>query len=213
MKYYKYFLLSFIIIAIDQFVKLYVHFNMLEGQAGEYKIIGNWLKIHYILNPGMAFGLKFDMYYGKLILTLFRLLATIGIGYYIYYLVKKNNTTGLAWCIALILGGALGNVIDSTFYGVFLQNNLPKDAPIAWFHGQVIDMIYVNIWEGRLPEWLGGSHISLWPIFNIADASIFVGVMFIIIYQHRFFGKKQEKSEPQNINDIETDSIQTTSQS
>ncbi|TAE73201.1 MAG: lipoprotein signal peptidase [Bacteroidetes bacterium] len=197
MKYYKYFIISFLIIALDQFVKLWVHFTILPGEAGEIKMIGSWLKLHYILNEGMAFGLKLDTPYGKLILTLFRLIATAAIAYYIVYLVKKDNKTGLAWCVALVLAGALGNVVDSTFYGVFLDN-APKDAITPWFHGKVIDMIYVDIWQGFLPEWLpliGGSHVALWPIFNIADASIFVGVFFMVIYQNRFFGKKEEVKE------------------
>lgn len=208
MKYYKYFIISFAIIALDQFVKLWVHFNVLPGEAGEIKMIGNWLKLHYILNEGMAFGIKLDTPYGKLILTLFRLLATVAIAYYIIYLVKNNNKTGLAWCVALVLAGALGNVVDSTFYGVFLENNAPKDAITPWFHGKVVDMIYVDIWQGFLPEWvplIGGSHLALWPIFNIADASIFVGVMFMVIYQNRFFGKKEEKQETTNVETTNTE--------
>lgn len=199
MKYYKYFIISFLIIALDQFVKLWVHFNILPGEAGEIKMLGNWLKLHYILNEGMAFGIKLDTPYGKLILTLFRLIATVAIGYYIIYLVKKDNKTGLAWCVALVLAGALGNVIDSTFYGVFLENNAPKDAITLWFHGKVIDMFYVDIWQGYLPDWLGGIHLALWPIFNVADASIFIGVMFMVIYQNRFFGTKEENKEEKPI--------------
>lgn len=199
MKYYKYFIISFLIIALDQFVKLWVHFNILPGEAGEIKMLGNWLKLHYILNEGMAFGIKLDTPYGKLILTLFRLIATVAIGYYIIYLVKKDNKTGLAWCVALVLAGALGNVIDSTFYGVFLENNAPKDAITPWFHGKVVDMFYVDIWQGYLPDWLGGIHLALWPIFNVADASIFIGVMFMVIYQNRFFGTKEENKEEKPI--------------
>lgn len=199
MKYYKYFIISFLIIALDQFVKLWVHFNILPGEAGEIKMLGNWLKLHYILNEGMAFGIKLDTPYGKLILTLFRLIATVAIGYYIIYLVKNNNKTGLAWCVALVLAGALGNVVDSTFYGVFLENNAPKDAITPWFHGKVIDMFYVDIWQGYLPDWLGGIHLALWPIFNVADASIFIGVMFMVIYQNRFFGTKEENKEEKPI--------------
>ncbi len=212
MKYYKYFLISFLIIALDQSTKLWVHFNVLPGEAGEIKMIGNWLKLHYILNEGMAFGIKLDTPYGKLILTLFRLLATLGIGYYIIYLVNKNNKTGLAWCVALVLAGALGNVMDSTFYGVFLDN-APRESFTPWFHGKVIDMIYVDIWQGIIPDWvplMGGSHMALWPIFNVADASIFVGVLFMVIYQNRFFGKKEEEKETnENSNPNPNSEIQT----
>lgn len=193
-KLYKYFLLSFAVILLDQAVKLLVHYNMDPGLAGEIKVLGSWLKIHYVLNPGMAFGLKLGSVYGKLILTLFRLVATVGIAYYMSLLVKRKAHTGLIWCVALILAGAVGNVVDSTFYGVFL-NNAPAGSPTPWFHGQVIDMIYLDIWEGHLPKWMGGQYYALWPIFNIADSAIFVGVAIILVMQRRFFKDAEEASK------------------
>ncbi|NJO01673.1 MAG: lipoprotein signal peptidase [Bacteroidia bacterium] len=191
MKYYKYFLLTLGIIVLDQTVKLLVHFNMEMGQFGQIVVFDDWFKIHYILNPGMAFGLKLDTTYGKLVLSLFRILATLGIAYYIKVLIDKKAHPGLVWCVALILGGAIGNVIDSTFYGVFLSN-APEGSITPWFHGQVIDMFYIDIWEGELPRWIplvGGDYYSFWPIFNIADASIFVGVTIILIFQRSFSAK------------------------
>ncbi len=199
-KYSKYFLIVFAIIALDQFVKLLVHFNMEMGANGQIKLLGNWLKIHYILNPGMAFGLSIDATYGKLMLTLFRIVATVLIAYYIKVLIDKKRHTGFVICMSMILGGALGNVIDSTFYGVFL-GNAPAGSPTAWFHGQVVDMIYVDIWEGVLPEWIplmGGKYYSFWPIFNIADSSIFLGVMTILFRNESFF--KQPKPTPETNN-------------
>ena len=195
-KLYKFYLLSLAVIIFDQAVKLLVHYNMDLGLPGEIKIFGDWFKIHYVLNPGMAFGLKLGSSYGKLILTLFRLLATVGIAWYMSVLVKKQAHSGLVWCVALILAGAIGNVLDSTFYGVFL-GNAPAGAPTPWFHGQVIDMIYLDIWEGHLPSWLGGQYYALWPIFNIADSSIFIGVAIILIMQRRFFKEpvKEDKKE------------------
>ncbi|HAS47650.1 MAG TPA: lipoprotein signal peptidase [Microscillaceae bacterium] len=195
-KLYKFYLLSLAVIIFDQAVKLLVHYNMDLGLPGEIKIFGDWFKIHYVLNPGMAFGLKLGSSYGKLILTLFRLLATVGIAWYMSVLVKKQAHSGLVWCVALILAGAIGNVLDSTFYGVFL-GNAPAGAPTSWFHGQVIDMIYLDIWEGHLPSWLGGQYYALWPIFNIADSSIFIGVAIILIMQRRFFKEpiKEDKKE------------------
>ena len=95
-----------------------------------------------------------------------------------------------------MLGGAIGNLIDSVFYGVLLDN-APYDAPTPWFYGKVIDMFYIDIWEGYLPDWIpfmGGSHMALWPVFNIADASIFIAICVIILYQKRYF-KKEEASE------------------
>ena len=189
MKYSKYFLISLLVIFIDQAIKLLVHFNMEMGQNGQIKVFGDWFKIHYILNPGMAFGVKLDIVYGKLILTLIRIIATVAIAFYIKHLIDKKRHTGLLYCMCLILGGAIGNVVDSIFYGVFL-GNAPLGSPTVWFNGQVIDMIFVDIWEGHLPKWIpyfGGGYYSFWPIFNIADASIFVGVFIILFRNETFF--------------------------
>ncbi len=195
MKYSKFYILSLIIILVDQVVKMIVHFNMDPGVVGQIKVFDDWFKLHYTLNPGMAFGMEIGSENGKLILTIFRIFAGAGIAYYLYYLAKRNVHPGLLWSIALILGGAIGNVIDSTFYGVFLDN-APYNASTPWFHGQVIDMFYVDIWEGRVADWVplfGGDYMALWPIFNIADASIFIGVTFILIRQKAFFAEKDKE--------------------
>lgn len=196
MKYYKYYLLSLFIIIVDQTVKMLVHFNMDLGVIGQIPVFDDWFKLHYTLNPGMAFGMQLGSEYGKLALTVFRLFAMVGIGYYLYVLAKRGVPEGLLWSVALILGGAIGNVIDSTFYGVFL-NNAPYDASTPWFHGQVIDMFYIDIWEGKVADWVpvwGGEYMALWPIFNIADASIFVGVAIILIMQKKFFAEDKQES-------------------
>lgn len=192
----KYFLISLAIIVLDQVVKMLVHFNMQPGNQGQILLIGELFKLHYLTNPGMAFGMKLDFEYGKLLLTLFRIGAMFAIGYYLYTLVKQQANKGLLICIALILGGAIGNLVDSVFYGVFLDN-APYDAPTPWFHGQVVDMFYIDIWEGYLPDWLpilGGDYMALWPVFNIADASIFIAICVIIAYQKRYF-KNEEPAE------------------
>jgi len=180
---WKYYLIALVIILLDQSSKLWVHFNMEMGYPGSIKLIGNWLKIHYTLNPGMAFGIQFGFKYGKLLLTLGRIVATCMIGRYIWQLVREEHIPVLLlWGWALILGGAIGNVIDSTLYAVLLDN-APYNAPMSWFCGQVIDMVYLDIWEANLPTWLpfiGGSYLSLFPIFNIADAAIFLGVVAIL---------------------------------
>jgi len=197
MKYLKYFGIAFLVILIDQIVKMLVHNNMDFGTPGQIKVIGDWFKLHYTTNPGMAFGMQLGSEYGKFILTSFRLVAMFGIGYYLYYLINKKAHPGYIVCIAMILGGAIGNLIDSIFYGVFL-NNAPYNAPTPWFHGQVIDMFYFDIWEGFIPEWIplwGGSYTALWPIFNIADAAIFVGVAIILLYQTKFFEHEKAQQE------------------
>lgn len=190
----KFFLLSILLIALDQGVKLLVHFNMEPGFAGQIRVVGDWLKLHYVLNPGMAFGMQLGHEYGKLLLSLFRLVAMAGIGWYLVHLAHRGAPNGLLWAMAMILAGAVGNVIDSTFYGVFLDN-APYGSTTPWFHGQVIDMIFVDIWEGFLPDWLpvwGGQYYST-PIFNIADSCIFVGVCIILFFQRRFFREQNEE--------------------
>ncbi|CAN5512009.1 lipoprotein signal peptidase [soil metagenome] len=209
MKYFKFYLLSLVIIFIDQAVKLLVHFNMDMGLAGQIPVFGDWFKLHYTLNPGMAFGMQLGSEYGKLALTIFRLTAMVGIAYYLYYLAKKGVHEGLLWCVALILGGAIGNVIDSTFYGVFLDN-APYGSPSPWFHGQVVDMFYIDIWEGRVANWVpifGGEHMALWPIFNIADASIFVGVTIILFMQKKFFAEPEELNEEEEVEYQKADTL------
>lgn len=196
MKLYKYYLLALGVIILDQVVKLLVHFNMEMGTMGEVDVFGEWFKLHYLLNPGMAFGLKSSHEYGKLLLTLFRLAAMVGIGYYIYYLYQKKAKAGLLWCMGLILGGAVGNVIDSTFYGVWLDN-APAGSPTPWFHGQVIDMLFFPLFDGYYPDWIpfvGGDYFLFFsPVFNIADSSIFIGVVLILILQKRFFKDKDNE--------------------
>ena len=188
-----YFLLALLVIAIDQLSKYLVHTHMTPGMPGEIPLIGHWLKLHYTLNPGMAFGVELPPPYGKLLLTGFRLLAVGGLGYYIVHLWRSRAHRGFIACMALILGGAVGNLIDSICYGV-IYNNAPAGSPSKWFFGQVIDMIYVDIYEGFVPAaWplVGGKYVSLWPIFNLADSSIFVGVALILLLQGRFFGPAQ----------------------
>ena len=195
MKYWKYYLLALLVIVVDQLSKWATHTYMQPGMPGEIPLIGDWFKLHYTLNPGMAFGVELPPPYGKAILTLFRLIA---VGFIAYLLRKhwfKGAAAGLLACGALILGGAIGNLIDSIFYGV-IYNNAPFTAPTPWLHGQVIDMLYLDLYEGYLPaSWplIGNTHLSLWPIFNIADSAIFMGVVLILMNQNKFFQQYEEK--------------------
>ncbi|GAB3176501.1 lipoprotein signal peptidase [Telluribacter humicola] len=205
----KYLLFSVLLIGIDQASKLLVHYNMEPGFSGQISLIGDWLKLHYVLNPGMAFGMQLGHEYGKLFLTLFRLVAMGAIGWYLVHLAYRGAASGLLWALSMILAGAVGNVIDSTFYGVFL-GNAPYGSPTPWFHGQVIDMVFVDFWEGFIPDWVplwGGQYYST-PIFNIADACIFVGVCFILIFQSHFFTsppheEDEHRDESKPVDDIE----------
>ena len=193
MKVARYFLIALLVIVIDQTSKLLVHKYMHIHQ--EVNVVGDWFRLHYLLNPGMAFGIRWQSEFGKLALTFFRIVAMFGITWYLFRMHKKGAHTGFLVSLALILGGAIGNVIDSTFYGVFL-NNAPLDAPYLWFHGQVIDMLYFPIFQFVWPDWvpwLGGSFFEFFsPVFNIADSAIFIGVVTILIFQRRFFLDKEE---------------------
>jgi signal peptidase II len=200
-----FFLISIGVIIIDQAVKLLVHYNMTMGTRGQIKIFGEFFKLHYLINPGMAFGMELPFDNAKIVLTMFRLVAMFAIGYYLYYMYKKGSATGLLVCIGMILGGAIGNLIDSIFYGVLLDN-APFDAPTPWFYGQVVDMFYIDIWEGRIADWVplwGGEYMALWPVFNVADASIFIGILIILIWQKSFF-KEEHVTEEAHANTIES---------
>jgi len=209
MKIYKYFLISLAVIAIDQTSKMLVHNNMYLHE--EINVIGDWFRLHYLLNPGMAFGLRWENEFGKLALTVFRIFAMIGIAYWLWKLAKKGSHPGFLVCLALILGGAVGNVIDSTFYGVLLDNH-PVDSPTPWFHGQVIDMLFFPLFEFYWPEWMpvfaGEYFLFFSPVFNIADSSIFVGVVIILLFQKKFFVEKPE-SVDEPVLGVDTTIVQT----
>jgi signal peptidase II len=195
----KYFLFALLLIIIDQVIKLWMHFIVVPQHFGNIDLIPGFFKLHYVLNPGMAFGIELDdleivkKYLpngsGKLLLSVFRLVATIGISWYLYYMAQRMPKNWLLWAVAAILAGALGNVIDSTFYGKFIEGNIAPNAPYPWFHGQVVDMFYFYFLDGFWPDWVpswGGQYHST-PIFNFADACIFCGVVVLLIFQKNFF--------------------------
>ncbi len=214
MKYGKYYLLTLAVIVLDQLVKLLVHYNMDLGIYGEINVIGEWFRLHYMLNEGMAFGMELDWAYGKLVLTMFRLIASFAGIYLLYHYARKDVHQGLLWSGALILAGAIGNVIDSVFYGVFLDN-APYDAPSPWLYGQVVDMLYFPLFEFIWPDWvpfLGGNNFLFFSaIFNVADSSIFIGVSIILIFQKKFFPEEKKKEDlvdtPDETQNAKEDSI------
>lgn len=218
MKIARYFLLALLVIIIDQVSKMLVYHNMYLHQ--EINVLGDWFRLHYLLNPGMAFGFRWDNEFGKLALTVFRIGAMVAIGYYLWRMAKRDVHPGFLWCMALILGGAVGNVIDSTFYGVLLNNHLPGSAT-PWFHGQVIDMLFFPIFEFVWPDWvpgIGGDYFLFFsPVFNVADSAIFVGVVIILVMQRKFFSDRHVKpgdktapeEEPSSDKQIEVPDAQT----
>lgn len=212
MKIFKYFLIALLVICIDQASKLLVHKYMYLGETID--VIGNedyGFKLHYLLNPGMAFGLKWNNEFGKLALTVFRIFAMLGISFYLIRLAKQGAHNGFLVCMALILGGAVGNVIDSTFYGVFLEN-APYGSPTPWFHGQVIDMLFFPLFNVHWPEWIpyfgGGNFLFFSPVFNIADSSIFIGVLIILLMQKKFFKEAEETALTEEAKDEKEPAIE-----
>lgn len=197
-KKYAFLLAAFILItvlAIDQCLKIWVLKNMYLGQTKS--VIGNWFYLHFTENNGMAFGVELGGISGKLILTTFRLLAVAGIVWYLLKQIRSHAHYGLITCISLILAGAIGNIIDSVFYGVWFQDYVTYIEKGKYFLGRVVDMLYFPIIETHYPSWFpfwaGQDFTFFSPIFNIADASISTGVITIIVFQKMFFGTKLEE--------------------
>ena len=166
----------------------------------EIHVFGNWFLIKFIENDGMAFGFDLPGNYGKLILSIFRIAALIGIAFYLKHLIKLNSPKGLIISISLIFAGAMGNIIDSVIYANIFSASTPYEVATmfpegggygTFMHGHVVDMFYFPMLRGYYPEWIpwkGGDSFEFFrPIFNIADSSITVGVMSILIFQKKFF--------------------------
>lgn len=196
------------VLLFDQVSKFWVKLNMQISE--EIPVFGDWFIIHFTENPGMAFGLEFAGEWGKLILSLFRIVAVTAIGFYLYKMPQKGASKGLLISVALIFAGAMGNILDSVFYGVIFNDSyfqiasfMPEDGGYAApLYGKVVDMLYFPLWEGFLPSWIpkwGGQHFIFFrPVFNIADTAITCGVISILLF-HRSFFKEEGKTETEPI--------------
>lgn len=192
------FFIILIILIIDQWSKIYIKTNFMLNEKVE---VFSWFQILFIENEGAAWGTKIPGEYGKLFLTLFRIVAVFGIGYWLVDSIKKKQPNILIVSIALILAGALGNIIDSVFYGVIFDHSygniatLFSDNPYGTLlHGKVVDMFYFPLIDIQLPNWIpfwGGERFRFFePVFNVADAAISVAVGLLIVFHRKAFPKK-----------------------
>lgn len=195
-------IISLILIA-DQVLKIWIKTSMMLGD--EIVVFKNWFILHFVENNGMAFGFEFAGEYGKMFLTIFRLVAIGFIGWYLVKFTKnKELPFGFIVSFALILAGAIGNIIDSLFYGMIFEDSygnisaiFPDGGGYATFlHGKVVDMFYFPLIEGRYPSWIpfvgGDPFIFFRPVFNIADSAITIGIFTIMIFYRNHFNKHEE---------------------
>lgn len=200
-------LLIALVVIADQALKIYIKTNYHIGES--HSVFGEWFRLYFVENEGMAYGWSFGGQWGKLILTVFRMAAVVFGVFYIRNIIRKKMHPGFIICVGLIFAGALGNLIDSMFYGMIFEYSSPVAGNVAhifpehgyagFLHGNVVDMLYFPIIrDATFPQWVpiwGGQDFEFFrPIFNIADASISIGIITILIFQKVFFKNMEEKS-------------------
>ncbi len=197
----------FLVLILDQWLKIYIKLNF--RLTDEINIFGDWFKIHFTENYGMAFGIEFGGKVGKVILTLFRIIFVGIIAYYVSTLIKNKRNIGYTLSWSLIMAGALGNIIDSVFYGKLFSEStpfgdiaqlLPTDGGYnTWFQGKVVDMLYFPIIHTNIPNnfpfWAGEDFEFFRPVFNISDSAISIGFVLFILFQKRFAMEEQQLNE------------------
>jgi len=196
-------LIVLLILVADQTLKILVKTHMTLYQ--QIPFLGNWGILHFVENNGMAFGMALPGSLGKILLTSFRILAVVAIGFYLRHLIRIKAHTGLIISLSMVMAGALGNIIDSVFYGLIFSSSSPVQSAAMFpegggyaplMQGKVVDMFYFPLIKGSYPEWFrgGSGFIFFRPVFNIADSSISVAVAIILFNQRRFFRHVESKS-------------------
>jgi len=185
----------------------------------EFIIAKNWFIIHFVENNGMAFGLEFGNSIGKYFLSVFRIVAVGLIGWYITKLWKKDVPFGVIACFSLIMAGAIGNILDSAFYGLIFNESYGQVATLfpagggysSFLQGRVVDMFYFPLISGNYPSWVpfvgGEDFIFFRPVFNMADSSITVGIISILIFYRRFFDEKHPQAESETVNELNQETV------
>ena len=201
-------LIILVILVADQTLKILVKTHMTLYQ--QIPFLGDWGILHFVENNGMAFGLSLPGSLGKILLTSFRIVAVVAIGFYLRRLISLKAHTGLILTLSMVMAGALGNIIDSVFYGLIFSSSSPVAAATMFpegggyaplLHGKVVDMFYFPVIKGNYPDWFrgGSSFIFFRPVFNIADSSISVAVAIILLNQKRFFRHIEDKEAEKQI--------------
>ena len=205
-------LIILLILFFDQVLKIWIKTHLMLGD--EIIIAKNWFILHFVENNGMAFGLEFGNHIGKYFLSVFRIVAVGGLGWYISKLWKRDVPFGIIVCFSLIMAGAIGNILDSAFYGLIFNesyghvaNLFPAGGGYASFlQGRVVDMFYFPLISGHYPSWFpfvgNDDFIFFRPVFNLADSSITIGIISILIFHRKFFEEKHSPAAPESVEEV-----------
>lgn len=186
-------LLGLVLVIIDQVTKVLVINNMQLGQT--INVIGDWFKLHFVLNKGFAFGMAIGGIWGKLVLSVFRVVLFGFLCWWINKLSKREDVpSGVLVGLTLITAGAMGNIIDCYFYGLIWPQTITTGAPFAFMFGQVVDMLYFPLFDYTLP-WSDQVHTFFGAVFNFADSCVTCGALYLLIFQYKFFAKESDKQE------------------